>query len=27
MLTEPLIQQLHSLRLKGMASCLEHQLA
>jgi DNA replication protein DnaC len=27
MLTEPLIQQLHGLRLKGMASCLEHQLA
>lgn len=27
MLTEPLIQQLHTLRLKGMANCLEHQLA
>jgi DNA replication protein DnaC len=26
MLIEPLIQQLHGLRLKGMASCLEHQL-
>jgi DNA replication protein DnaC len=26
MLTEPLIQQLHGLRLKGMANCLEHQL-
>jgi DNA replication protein DnaC len=25
MLTEPLIQQLHTLRLKGMASALEHQ--
>lgn len=27
MLTEPLIQQLHTLRLKGMASALEQQLA
>jgi DNA replication protein DnaC len=27
MLTEPLIQQLHSLRLKGMAAALEQQLA
>jgi DNA replication protein DnaC len=27
MLTEPLIQQLHALRLKGMASALEQQLA
>jgi len=27
MLTEPLIQQLHTLRLKGMASALEHQHA
>ena len=25
MLTEPLIQQLHTLRLKGMASALELQ--
>ena len=27
MLTEPLIQQLHTLRLKGMASALEQQRA
>ncbi|MFO1400117.1 MAG: IS21-like element helper ATPase IstB [Steroidobacteraceae bacterium] len=27
MLTEPLIQQLHTLRLKGMAEALERQLA
>jgi hypothetical protein len=27
MLTEPLIQQLHQLRLKGMAMALEHQAA
>lgn len=27
MLTEPLIQQLHTLRLKGMADALERQLA
>ena len=26
MLTEPLIQQLHALRLKGMAAALEQQL-
>jgi hypothetical protein len=27
MLTEPLIQQLHQLRLTGMAAALEQQLA
>jgi hypothetical protein len=27
MLTEPLIEQLHGLRLRGMAASLEQQLA
>lgn len=27
MLTQPLLQQLHELRLTGMAAALEHQLA